>query len=87
MCAARARAMYDERAKERQKAGGESGGKTAGKGRPKSEADRVPAYLPEAKGNARDEVGKVFGVSGKSVDHATKGCGSEGTALVGGAVR
>jgi len=36
--------------------------------------DSVPANLPEAKdsGKSRDQAGKVLGVSGKSVDYATK---------------
>lgn len=79
MVGARARAMYDEKAKERQKA-------TLKKGTEKP----VPANLPErgkddaknpsqlameaarTRGDARDQVGKVVGVSGKSIDSATK---------------
>src|SRR5580704_11757509 len=66
MCAARARKLYDERAKERQK---ESGGD-----RKSTRAKSVVANLPEpiSAGRARDEVGKAFGVSGRSVDYATK---------------
>jgi hypothetical protein len=57
MCAARARELYDEGAKERQK---------------RKPANSVPANLPEqTKTDARDQVGKALGVSGKSVDYAT----------------
>lgn len=57
MCAARAREIYEKQAKERlDTKGGRSG----------------PVNLPEAKGDARDKAGKAFGVSGKSVDHATR---------------
>src|SRR5262245_48815947 len=48
--------MYDQQAKERQKR------------KPKS----VPVNLPEQKGDARDLAGKAVGVSGKTVDAATK---------------
>lgn len=58
MCAGRARAYYDQQAKERQLTG--------------KKAD-LQANLPEGKtGQARDAAGKAFGVSGKSVDYATK---------------
>ncbi len=61
MCAARAREMYDRQAKERQKV------------RKGSQPGATPANLPELpKGDARDHVGKAFGVSGRSVDYATK---------------
>ena len=57
MCAARAREIYERQAKERlDTKGGHSG----------------PVNLPEAKGDARDKAGAAFGVSGKSVDHATR---------------
>lgn len=68
------RAIYDRQAKERQKA---SGGdkKSAG-------AKSVPVHLPEpmTKGDSRDQAAKLVGVSGSSVDFATKvlkqgGCG------------
>lgn len=59
MVAARVRAIYDKQAKERQRAAG--GNKS------------VPANLPEApKADARDLAGKAVGVSGKSVDYATR---------------
>lgn len=61
MVGARARDYYDNKAKERQKSVGGSGKKA------------VPVNLPEAvKGDARDQVAKVVGVSGKSIDLATK---------------
>jgi hypothetical protein len=66
MVGARARKWYDEEAKKRQEAGQERG-RTAQKGMvtnmPPSESDS---------GKARDQVGKVIGVSGKTIDHATK---------------
>ena len=55
MYAARAKKIYERQAKERMLAG---------------KADPT-ANLPEGKGDARDAAGKAFGVSGKSVDHAT----------------
>lgn len=62
MAAARARDYYDRQAKERQKSAG--GDKTRGKA--------LPAKIPEALGNARDQAGSVFGVNGKYVDMASK---------------
>jgi len=68
MIAARARDAYDKRAKERQK---------------RKPADSVQENLPEQKGQARDQAGKALGVSGRTVDYATKvlaaGPDSEGT--------
>ncbi len=64
MSAARAREFYERLAKERQK----DHGKTA-----PGKAKTLKANLPEVSpGQARDQAGKVFGVSGKSVDHATR---------------
>lgn len=61
MVAARVRAIYDEQAKERQQV---RKGKQAGSN---------PENLPElSKGDARDKAGAAVGVSGKSVDFATK---------------
>jgi len=60
MCAQRARSMYDEAAKERQK----QSGKKHGKG-----PVNCPEPIPDT-GDARDKVGEAFGVSGKSVDRA-----------------
>jgi hypothetical protein len=59
MCAARTREMFDQQAKERQKA-------TLKRGNDKP----VPVNLPEREGDARDAAGKAFGVSGKLVDQA-----------------
>lgn len=60
MCAARAREIYERQAKERQRLSEGAGIKG-------------PANLPDlSKGDARDKAGKAFGVSGKSVDHATR---------------
>lgn len=56
MVAARAREYYDKEAKQRQKR------------KPKS----VPENLPEQKGDARDQAGKAVGVSGRSVDYASR---------------
>ena len=59
MVGARAREVYDRQAKERQKGG--KGGKL------------LPANLSEAeKGDSRDHVGKTVGVSGRTIDYATK---------------
>ncbi len=59
MCAARAREIYEREAKERQQS-------------TLKQNATVPANLPErSKADARDAAGKAFGVSGKSVDHAT----------------
>jgi hypothetical protein len=61
MCAARARDIYEQQAKERQKV------------RKGDQAGASPENLPELKtGDARDAAGKAFGVSGKSVDHAKR---------------
>jgi len=65
MCAQRARKMYDDAAKERRK----ESGKMHGRGQQK-----VPNNCTEpiSKGDARDQVGKAFGVSGGSVDRARR---------------
>lgn len=60
MVAARARELYDEQAKERQK---------ARKGR---QPGASPENLPELHSDARDAAGKAVGVSGRTVDFATK---------------
>ncbi|MBK8191648.1 MAG: ParB N-terminal domain-containing protein [Vampirovibrionales bacterium] len=63
MVAARFRGYYDKQARERQGHGQTAPGQT------------LPVNLPEAikkSSDARDAAGKEFGVSGKSVDHATK---------------
>jgi major membrane immunogen (membrane-anchored lipoprotein) len=71
MVGARARDYYDERAKERQKSVGGTGKKA------------VPVNLPEAvKSDARDDVGKAVGVSGKSIDYATKVLKSKNEKLI-----
>lgn len=62
MVGARARQFYDEQAKQRQKEAGKSHGR-----------GKVVENLPQANaGTARDAVGKAVGVSGKSIDHATR---------------
>jgi hypothetical protein len=62
MCAARARELYEQQAKERQRAAGGDHNKKA-----------VVENLPQAdSAKARDAAGKAFGVSGKSVDFAKK---------------
>ena len=65
MVGARARDYYDRQAKERQKASG---------GDRKSEKARsVQVNLPEPiSGQARDHAARAVGVSGKSIDYATK---------------
>jgi hypothetical protein len=64
LCAARAREWYDKQAKRRQKQGQERGGKSR---------HSIPVNVPETRGDARDQAGKAFGVSGKMVDYATRG--------------
>jgi ParB-like chromosome segregation protein Spo0J len=71
MVAARAKSLYQKRARQRQSEGGKLGGKLAGRGRSKTTADRVPENLPEASRDSRDQAGAGLKVSGKSVDHAT----------------
>ena len=66
MVGARAKGYYAQRAKERQKR------------KPK---DFVQENLPEQKGQARDEAGVAVGVSGKSVDSASKVLGAQNPAL------
>ena len=61
MRAARAREVYERQAKERMQV------------RKGEQAGTSKENLPDLdKGQARDKVGEAFGVSGKSVDHATK---------------
>lgn len=61
MCAGKVRDLYDQQAKERQQ---------VRKGR---QAGSTVENLPQLdSGKARDKAGELFGVSGKSVDHATK---------------
>ena len=60
MVAARARDYYDRQAKERMSAGG----KRHGQG-----VENLPPLEPA---KSRDKAGKAAGVSGKTVDHATK---------------
>jgi len=60
MVAARARELYDEQAKERQRA------------RKGHQAGASPENLPELHTDARDAAGKAVGVSGRSVDFATR---------------
>jgi len=60
MVAARARELYDEQAKERQKA------------RKGKQPGASPENLPELHTDARDAAGKAVGVSGRTVDFATK---------------
>src|SRR5690606_17768097 len=55
--------FYDAEAKERQREHGDTA-----PGKPKS----VVENLPPVNGKARDQAGKAVGVSGKSIDHATK---------------
>lgn len=66
MVGARAREEYDKQAKERQEAAALKGNKSrAGKDSP------VVENLPPP-GKARDAVGKALGVSGKSIDYASR---------------
>ena len=64
MVAGRARGIYDEQAKERQKEAGE---------KYHTGSKKVPVKVPEpSKGDARDLAGKAAGVSGTYVDRATR---------------
>jgi len=63
MVGARARKWYDEEAKRRQQ---QHASTAPGKRK------TLPANLPEVNGDARDQIGKVVGVSGKYIDYATK---------------
>ncbi len=63
MVAARAREFYDREAKERMREGGRKGGESKGK-------ENLPS--PSRENQARDQAGKAVGVSGRSVDYATK---------------
>jgi ParB-like chromosome segregation protein Spo0J len=66
MVGARARDIYDSQAKERQKEGQKSGGR----GHIKNSVENLPPSLDS--GKARDHAAKAVGVSGKSIDFATK---------------
>jgi hypothetical protein len=68
MVAARARKLYDEEAKRRQKEAAARGNQN------RHDVSPVPAMLPEpaTTGDARDQAGSAVGVSGRSVDKATK---------------
>jgi hypothetical protein len=63
MAGAKMRELYDKQAKERQKEGQERG-RQSQKG--------IPVSLPETKADARDQAGKLVGVSGRTIDFATK---------------
>lgn len=71
MAAARAKEALSGLARDRQRGG--RGGKS------------LPAGLPEAKGDARDQAGELFSVGGRTVDAATKvlanGCAELQTAV------
>lgn len=73
MVASRAREIFDRQAKERQK---------QATGKPRGAKASVPANLPGQTGDARDQAGKALGVSGKTVDAATKVLTSGITELV-----
>jgi hypothetical protein len=66
MVGARAREWYDKQAKERQHEGQKSGGR----GHKKNSVESLPPSSDS--GKARDQVGKVVGVSGKTIDYASK---------------
>lgn len=66
MAGAEMRKLYDTAAKERQAAGQKAGGR----GNTKNSVENLPPSLES--GKARDAVGALVGVSGKSIDSATK---------------
>jgi hypothetical protein len=63
----RAREIYDRQAKSRMS----EGGKAAGKGRPQQGKENLPSPISNP-GQSRDLAGRAVGVSGRSIDHATK---------------
>ena len=68
MCAQRARKMYDEAAKKRQKEHG-----STAPGRKKNTCGEFSTSVEDDdSGKSRDQVGEAFGVSGYSVDRAKK---------------
>jgi hypothetical protein len=69
------REKYAAEAKERMS----EGGKVAGKGRPKQAVENLPPSNADS-GKTRDQLGKLFGVSGKTVDYALSD-GSPGVLL------
>jgi hypothetical protein len=64
MVAARARSIYDAQAKARMVEGAAKGGQSKGK-------ENLPDPIPDQQ-QARDAAGKAVGVSGKTVDFATR---------------
>lgn len=75
MVGAKAMALYEKDAKQRQREGGKRGGESAGRGRPKSEDPnrRVPANLPEpCRGESREKAAEVVNVSPRTIQHASK---------------
>ena len=75
MVGARAREIYDEQAKERMSAGQKSGGR--------GHTKNSPVNLPESLlGDSRDHAAKAVGVSGKSIDYATKVIKTENPKLI-----
>lgn len=72
MCAARAREVFDERARKQQLEAASRGGEASGATR-RGES-KVLENFPEPSDGyiARDQAGEAFGVSGKTVDMATK---------------
>jgi len=74
MVGARARECYDQAAKERQKESTVKAGKASGakrRGEPNVVENLSPRSAPES-GKARDQVAKAVGVSGPTIDFATK---------------
>src|SRR5689334_5391257 len=67
MIGARASDSFDQQAKERQKASG--GDKKSGEA--KSVVDNWPQPTEE-RGKARDKAGEVVGISGRTIDRATR---------------
>lgn len=65
MAAQRARKLYEQQGKERMQAGGKRGHE-GGRGKKKTPVEDLPQGLREPP--IRDQVGAIFGVSGKMVD-------------------
>jgi ParB-like chromosome segregation protein Spo0J len=71
MIGARIKDVYEEQAKERQRAAAAKTNATLGRGKPAPPAETLPANLPEASGEARDQAAAVVNVSPRTLDAAS----------------
>lgn len=72
MVAARAKSVFEAAAKERQGHGKTAPGKTLKENLPEASSSKSQRAILAAQGQARDKAGESVGVSGKSVDFASK---------------